>query len=100
MVWTGENIVAIYEVNGAKVNPKPEAKLFERHLNFRGVVPFPSVEYRITDATAVNKEGKFWAINYFYPGEDLIKPQKDPISLTHGKGTTHAGSDIVERLME
>lgn len=100
LVRTGENIVAIYEVNGAKVNPQPEAKLFDKHLNSRGAIPFPSVEYRITDATAVNDKGKFWAINYFYPGEDFLKPEKDPISLTHGKGTTHAKSGVVERLLE
>ena len=38
-------------------------------------IAFPNIEYRITDATCVDSSGKFFAINYFYPGEfGLLKP--------------------------
>eukprot|EP01129_Flabellula_baltica_P013489 TRINITY_DN6268_c0_g1_i1.p1 TRINITY_DN6268_c0_g1~~TRINITY_DN6268_c0_g1_i1.p1 ORF type:complete len:351 (-),score=79.90 TRINITY_DN6268_c0_g1_i1:16-1041(-) len=32
-------------------------------------VVFPSIPYRITDATSLDAENNFWVINYLYPGD-------------------------------
>ena len=35
----------------------------------------PNIDFRITDATNVDSIGKFYALNYYYPGEFLkLKP--------------------------
>ena len=61
----------------------------------------PNIEYRITDATRIDQNGRFWAINYFWPGDKKrLKPAADPIAETSGKGKTHQSSDVVERLIE
>jgi hypothetical protein len=94
-------LVTIYESNGANVNPEPVAHLFDMDLTCLDTIPFPNVEYRITDATATDGEGRFWAINYLYPGDiDQLDPAPDPLVETYGAGSTHAGSETVERLLE
>jgi len=95
------NIYAIFEANGKNVNPYPVAYKFDTKLNFLNFISFPSIEYRITDATEVNSEGDFWAINYFYPGDKkLLKPTVDSISIKYGIGKTNALSRTVERLVK
>ena len=94
------NIYAIFEANGKNVNPHPVAYMFDTKLNFMKFINFPSIEYRITDATEVDTEGNFWAINYFYPGDKkLLKPSVDSLSIKYGKGKTNALSQAVERLV-
>ena len=48
-----------------------------------GAIPMPAttlltakdIEYRITDVTEVDNQGKFWALNFFWPGEKkLLNP--------------------------
>ncbi len=68
-------VITIYEVNSAKVNKSPVYHQFDKNLNSNIIKPFPFTEYRITDATEIDNEGKFWVTNYFWPGDyDLLKP--------------------------
>ena len=69
-----DGFVALYEANGARVNPKPVAAVFGQDLARRGSVPFPSIEYRITDATSLDADGRFWAINTFWLGDLHLLP--------------------------
>jgi hypothetical protein len=62
-------IVTLYEINGHVLNPDPVARRFRPDLSQLDPIPFPNVEYRITDATRVDDEGRFWVINYLWPGE-------------------------------
>ena len=40
--------------------------------------PTSSINYRIADATRIDNNNRFWAINYFYPGDkSTLKPSKD-----------------------
>ncbi len=95
------NIYGIFEANGKNVNPHPVAYEFDKKLNFLRFINFPSIEYRITDATEVDSEGNFWVINYFYPGDKkLLKPSVDSISIKYGIGKTNALSRTVERLVK
>ena len=93
-------IVTIYEVNGAALNASPVAHLFDTDLNPRGTVPFPQIEYRITDATEPDADGRFWAINYFFPGDEEQKVENEPLAERYSQGPTHAQHEAVERLVE
>ena len=96
-----DTVLTFYEANGAHVNPTPAAHKFTQVAEPVGAVPFPTLEYRLTDATAVDDEGRFWVTNYFYPGEqEILEPAPDSLRLRHGTGPTHGASDIVERLVE
>ncbi len=69
------SVIAIYEVNSAEVNGSPIYHQFDKKLKSDTIKPFPFTEYRITDATEIDNEGKFWVANYFWPGDyDLLKP--------------------------
>jgi hypothetical protein len=61
-------------------------------------IPLSNIEFRITDATDVDAEGRFWAINYnFYVAGNRIPI--DPLFESYGYGPTHAESYVVERLV-
>ncbi len=70
-----KNIYTIHEANGVNVNKLPYATKIDFNLCSADKFPFPNIEYRITDATHVDSNGIFYAINYFYPGEfKKLKP--------------------------
>ena len=77
------NIYTIHEANGVNVNSAPHAAQLNFSLTHLEKIPFPNVEYRITDATAPDSSGRFFATNYYYPGEykkllpDLPNEKKD-----------------------
>ncbi len=94
-------VVTFYEANGANVNPIPKAHLFDLNLHSLGTLPFPTIEYRLTDVTAPDAAGRFWAMNFFYPGDKgLLKPAVDKLAEEYGQGPTHARFTAVERLVE
>lgn len=97
-----DGLFTLYEVNGAEVNtePTPLAHTFGRDLAARGAIPFPTIEYRITDATPLDADNRFWAINYFFPNDDALATDHDPIAEEYGEGKTHAQRPQVERLLE
>lgn len=97
-----DGMFTLYEVNGAQVNtePTPLAHVFGRNLAARGAIAFPTIAYRITDATSLDAENRFWAINYFFPSDVELAVESDPIAEEYGEGDTHANSPQVERLLE
>lgn len=99
IIVTDDSVITFHEANGVAVNPKPVAHVFGLDLSDKGTIPMPNVEYRITDATTPDDNGVFWVINYFWPGEEVLKPEVDPIFEKYGKGPTHAASEGVERLL-
>lgn len=97
----GDTVLALFEANGARVNPQPRAHRFDAAGQPAGTVPFPTLEYRLTDATAADAGGRFWVMNYFYPGErDILQPAPDSLALRFGQGRTHRTTEVVERLVE
>ncbi len=93
-------LVTLYEANGINVNPQPIAHRFDLQLNPVPPTSFPNIEYRITDATALDDNKHFWAINYFYPGDRAkLQPGPDPLTQQFEEGTPHTKSEIVERLV-
>lgn len=101
LLAVGDTLVTLYEANGANVNPQPQARRFTSSLQSLGPHAFPTIEYRITDATSVDSTGTFWATNYFYPGErEKLNPATDSVALQHGRGRSHQRLPQVERLVE
>lgn len=91
----------IYEANGINVNPNSEVSIFTSDVRFIRKIKFPNIEYRITDVTSVDEEGNFWAINYFFPGEqEKLNPAQDKIAKKYGLGRTHLNYKSVERLLK
>ncbi len=100
LLVAGDHILTLHEANGAGVNDAPVAQRFHPNLEPASSLPFPTVEYRITDATALDRDGRFWAINYYYPGEPELHSLQDSIANQYGRGATHTERDGVERVLE
>lgn len=100
LIVAGETLVTIYEANGVDVNASPVVHVFDSALAPAGTIPFPNIEYRITDATALDGSNRFWAINYFFPGDTDLFPITDPVVNDYGEGPTHVQNAGVERLVE
>jgi len=101
LVCDGARVVAIVEANGRNLRPRPLAPAFAPDLSPLEPLPFPAIEYRVTDATAPDAEGRFWVINYFFPPDEAkLDPAPDPETARHGAPawlTPHGG---FERLLE
>ena len=79
IIIDGERVITLSEANGLNVNPEPKAKVFNADAEFVGLIPMPQIEYRVTDATALDEEGRFWVINYYFPPERAkLDPAPDP----------------------
>ncbi len=101
ILYYRNKIIPIYEANGDAINPKPVVSIYDKSLHFVKEIEFPHIEYRITDATSADKDGKFWAINYLYPGDiKKLKMDKDLLIEKYGIGKSHIKSKAVERLVE
>ena len=101
LVVDGERVITISEANGANCVPHPLAKVFDAELQYVGAIPFPVIEYRVTDATALDAEGRFWVINYFWPPEKgKLRPAEDPEIARHGRPEGYDPDGCVERLLE
>ncbi len=101
LLVAGDSVITIFELNGADLNPAPLARRFQVSLSAAGSLEFPQIPYRITDATAVDSSGRFWVINYFWPGErEIHAGVRDPFWPRFGQGSSHAAGAAVERLIE
>jgi hypothetical protein len=100
LLVAGGSLLTFYEANGERVNPTPVAHRFDADLTSTGTLPFVQVEYRITDVTVLDSQGRFWAINYFFPGDEKLRPDGDPLAERYGEGPSHAHYEQVERLLE
>lgn len=98
LVVSGDRVLVFYETNG-KNNPAPRALAFDTQLRPAGEVALGTLEYRITDVTEVEADGRFWAVNYYWPGAEW-QPGDCPLASRFGLGATHARSRAVERLVE
>ena len=95
-----DQLFSIYEANGENVNPNPVTHVFDLGLDFVEDRPLPYIEYRITDATDVDENGKFWAINYFFPGDrKKLKPGFDLLTIEFGLGHSHVEAEGLERII-
>ncbi len=96
-----DQVLTFFEANGRFVNPEPFAYSYGMDLSLLPPLAMPFLEYRLTDVTCPDEEGRFWAMNFFFPGEaELLDPADDPLFARHGRGRTHAVRSPVERIVE
>ena len=101
VVMQQDRPVALYEANGANVTPNATAIRLTSTLDPSASLPMPTLEYRLTDATAADSSGRFWVTNYLYAGEaGRLNPAPDSVALAHGVGESHRQRVAVERLVE
>ncbi len=97
--WNGK-LYILYEHNSKQGDKLPVAYQYNLDLELEQEIPFPVVDYRITDATVSDSTGKFWVMNYFFPGDTHLAIDQDALILEYGEGETHANNEPVERLVE
>lgn len=101
IVVEGERAILLYEANGINIQQKtiqPSITLEDKTITN---LIFPNIEYRITDATKIDNNNKFWVINYYWPGDKkTLKPGNDIFAKKFPQGKTHQKSDVIERLIE
>lgn len=94
-------IIPIFEVYGKNIHSEPKVPVYSPNLILTSELNFPNIEYRLTDATSVDSSGRFWAINYFYPGDqNKLIPAADTLYKRFGIGKSHLKYDPVERLVQ
>lgn len=95
------DILTIYEANGSNLQKEVTQIVFSPDNGSLSHINSHNVEYRITDATRLNNDNRFWCINYFWPGDKkLLNPGKDIVLKKTIEGKSHSRSDAVERLLE
>ena len=96
----GDEIITFYEGNGVSVTPNPVAYRYDMAFKELPSLSFPNIEYRITDVTTPDADSKFWAINYFFPGDIWLKNDKDSLVTIYGDQLAHLHNESVERIVE
>jgi len=97
--WNG-SLYVMYEHNSMRNVKQPVAYQINPDLENIREIPFPVISYRITDATISDVYGKFWVMNYFFPGDTHLAVDQDSLVEEYGEGKTHAENDPVERLVQ
>lgn len=95
----GDNLVAMYEINGAGVNAAATAVTVDLASGEIGVIPVENIEFRVTDATTPDENGVFWVTNYFFNGEDFLAVETDPLAEQYGLAPSQAQFNDRERLV-
>ncbi|MFH2099069.1 MAG: hypothetical protein ABIJ95_06110, partial [Pseudomonadota bacterium] len=106
LVVRGSSILALFEANGANVNPRPLAAVFSWNPEGdaparKEFAPFPLLEYRVTDATAPDEAGCFWVVNTLFPGDvEKLSPGPDPWPVPPEAAGTVARERLIPLCME
>ena len=78
-------VTTIHELNGRRVNAEPVALRFDEDLVPLGTWTMPAIEYRVTDATSLDAEGRFWVFNQFWPGEARVVGAREDAFATQDR---------------
>jgi len=100
IILQGDDVIAIHEVNDARAVKQAKARLISRRSQDISELAFPNLPYRITDATELDDEQRFWAINYKYSGDKFSRNATDHLVSKFGQGASHKKYYNVERLLE
>ena len=78
IINNGDDLILLYEANGVNLQKSPEHKIFSITDFSTSTINSINIEYRITDATKIDSDGRFWCINYLWPGEKVkLKPYEE-----------------------
>ena len=96
-----KDVIFFYEANGKNLQKNITQPKFSIDKKSFSNIKFPNLEYRITDVTKIDKNNRFWAINYFWPGDKKhLKPAKDQLVKNYKIDPSHNPSGKIERLVE
>ena len=85
----------LFEANGKNLQKNVYQKVLSLKDFSVADIKFPNIEYRITDATKIDENNKFWAINYYWPGDKKhLNPVEDYLK------TLPKSSNKIERIVE
>lgn len=93
-------LYVFFEANGTGALAEPSARVYDLELTDLGPVELYPLEFRLTDATTIDDQGRFWVSNFFFIIDMKIQPESDPLIEQFGLGETHADTVTVERLVE
>lgn len=94
----GKQLINIHEINSPSIVKTSHAKSTNLSTGEVTELEFPNIPFRITDASAVDSDNKFWVSNYHYPGATLFFA--DDLMNYKRTGKTHSSHQQVERLIE
>ena len=95
------HFLCIHEANGVKKQSRdPFTHRFDQNLSLASSPVIHPIPFRITDATEVDAENRFWVLNTFYPNDKELRVKKDGVAKRFGYGKAHKKSNRVERLLE
>ena len=100
VIALGDRVIPLHEVNDAALVSRAVAPVYALDLAVRDRAPMASLAYRLTDVTEPDTDGRFWGVNYYWPGNQRLAHADEPLAKRFGRGATHARSKIVERLVE
>ena len=96
IIYHKNNLLLLYEANGSNIRKDPYQLSISLNDFSSKKIKGTNIEYRITDATKVEKN-KFWAINYYWPGDKKnLRPGLDKLS----KNKKINSDETIERLVE
>lgn len=98
MLRDGDSLITIHEANG--VIKEPSATRISLFENIKRRLPMAGIPFRITDATALDKDNKFWVTNYLWQGDQVLQEDVDWLAETFPPGASHEKTTSVERLIE
>ncbi|MEM9189637.1 MAG: hypothetical protein AAGF12_10710 [Myxococcota bacterium] len=93
-----DRVTVFYEANG-ECNQHPMALSFDQELQPVQDDELERLEFRLTDATSIDRQGRFWVSNYFWGG-DTWNTGSCPLQARFGVGESHENSRNVERIVE
>lgn len=99
LIFDGE-IITFYEGNGTHITTQPVAYRHNLTLQKLPSLSFPHIEYRITDVTSPDENGRFWALNVFQPGDRWLENDDDGLIGLFGEEFSHYHNEPVERIVE
>lgn len=94
-----DKLVVLGELNGGPLNPHSSALLFDFDLKPLGEAPMEALQYRLTDSTPADADGRFWVANYRMDKREYPVGRDEEVRR-YGKGETASHLRRVERLVE
>jgi hypothetical protein len=95
-----DRLLVFHELNGSNMNPEARAYRYTLDLQPDGWVKIPNIPYRVTDATEIDDQGRFWVMNYFFPVEYYLYTLDDPLRREGGRERMRWFSPVIERIVE
>jgi hypothetical protein len=101
LVKTSQGLLSLHEVNDSRLlNYKDSAYFLKSHEDTETFVSVADIPYRLTDATEMDANNRFWVVNYQYQRDTKLITENDNIWKKHGIGSSHRTKKQVERLVE